>query len=157
MQRRRYLMGDTESMRKVLLVVAAIAFTSSCGDSLREILAPTQPSVTAPANIAGTWTGDVTSQIFAGSPVPIAATLTQTGADVTGTLSCPAGCLTRGVIAGTFRGTMNGTALTAQVTFPENASCPMFNGTLSGSTLTGTYRCTVPPLADQGTWRMTRQ
>ena len=142
---------------KTRCVVVALIFTSSCSDGAREVLAPTQPSVTAPASIAGTWTGDVTSQIFAGNPVAIAATLAQNGADVTGTLSCPAGCLTRGVIVGAFRGTMNGTALTAQVTFPDNASCPTFNGTLSGSTLTGTYRCIVPPLADQGTWRMTRQ
>ena len=150
-------MRDTESMTTLVLMVVAAVLASSCGDSVRDLLMPTQPSTTAPASIAGSWTGEVTSQIFAGNPVAIAATLTQNGADVTGTLSCPAGCLGHGMITGAFRGTMNGTSLTAQVTFPDNASCPIFNGTLSGMMLSGTYRCTAAPFADQGTWRMTRQ
>lgn len=136
------------------LLTAALALVTACG------LDSTNWSETAPsgsANISGTWRGTATSPVFAGN-VNTAATLTQTGASVSGTYAClpgtSGGCLHA---SGTITGTMRGNSLTAQLAFPDGHSCGAFNGMLSGNTLSGSYACTDPRGNDQGSWTMTRQ
>jgi hypothetical protein len=94
--------------------------------------------------------------VFGGN-VNISATLSQSGADVTGTYACSPGSIQCIQASGTIRGTMSGNSLTAQLIYPDNSSCGAFNGTLSSSTLSGSYACTTRLGEDRGTWSMSRQ
>lgn len=151
-------------MRRWLLVVAMGLIVGACGgnESPTSPAAPSAPSApsvpSAPAapNISGTWRGTARSSIFAGASVNIAATLTQTGASISGTYACsPAADCDHS--SGTITGAISGNSLTAQVAFPDGHSCGAFNGALSGNTLSGNYSCTDPRGNDQGSWTMTKQ
>lgn len=134
---------------KTLLPILAIVVGACGGDK-----SPTAPS--GSANISGTWRGTATSSVVAGN-VNTTATLTQTGASVSGTYACSPGTLGCLHASGSVTGTMSGNSLTAQLAFPDGHSCGGFNGTLSGNTLSGNYSCTDPVGNDQGSWTMTKQ
>lgn len=135
-------------MKRCVLILAM--GLSACGGDT----SPTAPS--GSSNISGTWRGTVTSSVVAGN-VNASATLTQTGASVSGTYACSPGTLACLHASGTITGTMSGNSLTAQVAFPDGHSCGAFNGTLAGNTLSGNYSCTDPVGNDQGSWTMTKQ
>lgn len=136
-------------MRAFYCVVLACVLVAGCGGNG----SPTSPSVAS--SVSGTWRGTATSSVFSGN-VNISATLTQNGADVTGTYACSPGSIQCIQASGTIRGTMSGNSLTAQLIYPDNSSCGAFNGTLSGSTLSGSYACTTRLGEDRGSWQMSR-
>ena len=135
-------------MKKVTTVIVLL-LVAGCGGNE----SPTSPS--SVANISGTWRGTAISSIVGGT-VNIAATLNQNGTNVTGTYACSPGSIQCIQASGTIRGTMSGNSLTAQLIYPDNSSCGAFNGTLSGSTLSGSYACTTRLGEDRGTWQMSR-
>lgn len=140
----------------LLLLCVALFAVDACGKGN----SPTAPVTVAPvlANVAGTWSGTAKpNEAPAGFAMMIATTLAQTSANVTGTFTCasffcigPSGTLTATVSTDTF---------TAQIAFPNGATCGTFKGTVSngGNKMEGTYVCAGAEVSDQGTWQMTKQ
>lgn len=129
-------------VRLATIGLLALVAAGACGGGNSSSTAPSST-----ATVTGSWRGTATLSLAAGAVINISATLTQNGGDVTGTYSCSGQCL---YSSGTIRGFMSGTILTAQIIFPDNSSCSAFNGTLSGSSLSGSYSCATPRGTDRG-------
>jgi len=136
--------------RNGLLVLAILIVSAAAGDCGGNS-SPTHPTPQPGTDVSGTWQGSVRSSF--GPTASISLTLTQSGSSVSGTFSCPFGCIHS---SGTVSGSVNGSAVTGRVRFPDGHSCDTFNGTVSGQTMSGNYACTDPLGNDNGTWSATR-
>ena len=105
-------------------------------------------------SIAGVWTGTAISTQIPGARFSISVALTQTGANIVGSFSCrPLTGTNCAAPVASISGTLNGTALTAQVIQPGGAvACESFNGTVSSSSaMSGSFVCGI---TDAGTWTL---
>lgn len=112
------------------------------------------PANSANADIAGTWRGTATSA-SAATTSTITLVLTQTESSVSGSFACTPtqSCFHT---TATVAGIVSGQSFTGTVLYPDNHSCSAFNGTLSGTTLSGNYTC-EDSVTDTGTWSATKQ
>lgn len=106
--------------------------------------------------LSGTWTGTGTSDVLSGF-VNITTSLSQAGSSITGTYACTRGTLRCLHSSGVIRGTVKGSSMVGQVTFPDGHGCQTFNGTLAAGMLSGHYECADPLSNDSGNWSMTRR
>lgn len=113
-------------------------------------------SSTTPANLSGTWKGKATSSI-SGTFVNITLTITQTGSDISGTLTCSTGDVSCLHSTASISGTIVGSNLTTGVVWSDNHSCGTFDASVSGNTMSGQYSCSDPLGDDEGSWNVTRQ
>jgi hypothetical protein len=151
-------------MHKLLGVCLLALAVASCGkkDS------PTAPTGGQPqqggqgqqqqqqTSIAGVWTGTAISTQIPGARFSISVALTQTGSNIVGSFSCrPLTGTNCAAPVASISGTLNGTALTAQVIQPGGAvACESFNGTVSSSSaMSGSFVCGV---IDAGTWTLAK-
>lgn len=127
---------------------------AGCGGGGDSYGGGTTPPNTANANIAGTWRGTSTSTSAARSNT-ITLVLTQTESSVSGSFACTPtqSCFHT---TATVAGIVSGQSFTGTVLYPDNHSCSAFNGTLSGTTLSGNYTC-EDTVTDTGTWSATKQ
>lgn len=128
-----------------LLVLLLFFVPLACSKS------PTSPTSTS---VAGTWSGSASSTVIPGARFNLSANLNQSGTSVTGTLTCTAATASCSFSSANVSGTLNASALSAQLTAQSGGViCGSFNGTLSGSTLSGNYACTT---SDAGTWTLNK-
>ena len=129
-------------MMKHAIAIAVCGLVSACNGGAST---PTSPSPPPPANIAGDWTGTLTFTPFTGGQrliIAVTASMTQSGANVTGQLNTQFTDGTRGTLSGT----MSGTQLQATISLANNAGCEG-SASISGSVTSGTLRWTIPTVA----------
>lgn len=118
------------------------------------------PATPASVNVAGTWTGKLSSAQVNGGDSAMTVTFTQNGSSVSGTYACVSATMTCSHSGASMSGMMSGNTMAMQMTFPDNQTCTTFTGTVSGNTMTGQYNCMHSMHtqgADSGTWTMTKQ
>lgn len=110
-----------------ILALTLLGLSCSGSDSVTN---PSPAMPAASANIAGTWTGTIQSDVQACSGSPVTATLEQHGSDVKGTLAAD-----KCGIHGGFFGTLSGSSLTGRV---EMSGCTggVVLGSANASTVT---------------------
>ncbi|HEX4439821.1 MAG TPA: hypothetical protein VH854_07100 [Thermoanaerobaculia bacterium] len=109
-----------------LLIAGAVLVTSAaCTDSSNTVAGPASM---ASVNVSGTWTGTFHSGSGGCSAAPMTATLTQTGARVTGTVITP-NC---GLSSGYLKATIDGNQLTGTIGM-MGCTGGAVNGTVSAS------------------------
>lgn len=115
-------------MVKRFIALAFALGLSACGGS-----SPAAPSV---LQVAGTWSGSITSNQVSGSG-PASVTLAQSGTALSGTWSVTG---PDGPNSGALTGTVAGTSVTMTLTPSDPRTCP-YNATVNvaGNSMTGTY------------------
>jgi hypothetical protein len=141
-------------LENLLLALFVSSMLGGCGGDSGS---PTSPTSSPQAsNLTGTWQGSIRSVVVPGAFANISASLTQTGTNVSGTLSCSAGNVPCMFSTGTVTATVNGRSLSGRLAF-QGGSCQTFNGTVSGDSASGDYACAAAFSSDSGTWSMTRR
>jgi hypothetical protein len=127
--------------RCLVIALTAVACTSS-----------TSPSG---ANVAGNWSGTLTSS-YAGSGT-VGFSLSQSGSSVSGTWFTTFGNSANNN-SGSLSGNLNGSTITAVLTPSNPLGCPSnVTGTLNGSTsITGTYAAFSCSVSDGGPFTVTK-
>lgn len=129
-----------------LSLIGLIALVAACGGN----------SGSDDPTFTGTWRGQAVNGAD-GSTVQIELTLTQIGADVTGTYACSslgtAQCL---AATGEVSGTLVSDQLTASIVFPDKSSCGTLDATLTGYEMHGVYSCVTSAVTTSGTWNATK-
>jgi hypothetical protein len=111
-------------------------------------------SAAAPSSVAGTWTGSLVDALA--GPATLQFTLSESGSSLTGTWSnkFPAAA---NPVTGTLTGTFSGSTITLILAI-NNSSCQQsVAGTVSGSTMTGTYADSNCGGGDGGTFTLQLQ
>ncbi len=133
-------------MRRGFLLGVLVCFAAACGGS-----SPTEPTA---LDIAGTWTGTITSNQVSGSG-PVSATFSQSDASVSGTWSIIG---PDGPDSGTLSGTLSGSSVTLRLVSKVPTGCPYtMNATVSGNRMTGIYSATFCSVAVSGGVDLTKQ
>ena len=127
------------------------AATSAATPSPVPSASPSAPASSAPT-LAGTWNGtwqDVTPDQVSGTFV---LTWTQNGSDLTGSIVVKGTpCLS----SATVTGTVSGSAISFGAVSGKNTVA--YNGTISGSTMKGSYTAPAAFGAAKGTWAAAKQ
>ncbi len=110
------------------------------------------PAPSAPAGLAGTWNGtwqDVTPDQVAGT---FALTWTQNGSTLTGSILVKGTpCLTAAAVSGTINGS------TISFGAVSGTQTVVYDGSISGTTMTGTYTAPAACVDAKGTWTATKK
>lgn len=129
-------------------ILACCLFATACGSS------PAAPSAPAVMQVAGTWSGSITSNQVAGSG-PARITITQNGTAINGTWNAVG---PGGPGAGNMAGTVSGQGLAMTLESSVPGDCPYtVNATVSGASMTGTYATFSCTVAASGGINLTRQ
>jgi hypothetical protein len=128
-----------------ILSVIATAILIGCGGS------STSPTST----VAGNWSGTISSNVVGNGTLTM--TLLQSGTALSGTWSTTYANSSNNN-SGSLAGSVNGAQLGATLTPSVPSTCP-YNaaGTLSGTTISGTYAAFNCTVAASGTFTITKQ
>jgi hypothetical protein len=132
-------------MKRITLVVALVALVSCGGGS---------PSAPSAVQVAGTWSGSITSNQVAGSG-PARITIAQSGSSLTGTWQVTG---PNGPDSGNMTGSMNGSSASMSLTPSVPGTCPYsVTATFAGSSMTGTYATQNCTASGSGGVALTKQ
>lgn len=128
------------------VVIAALLALASCGGG-----SPSAPSV---MQIAGTWSGTITSNQVAGSG-PARITITQSGSSLSGTWNATG---PGGPDSGNMTGTVNGSGASMNLASSVPSNCPYsVTVAVAGTSMTGTYAAASCTVAASGAINLTKQ
>lgn len=140
-------------MLQLIMLMVYIMLFSGCGDGVDGDNFNVIPSIPQ-ANIAGTWKGTAISTP-AGPIVNISLSISQDGANITGSYVCGGDCRLHS--NGTLTGTVKGIRLTGSLIFQDSHSCETFSANILGNAMEGEYSCTDPAGDDSGLWSVKLQ
>lgn len=122
---------------------------STSGASTSQTTAST--ATPAAGQLEGTWTGTYTSKKFSSTSGGFTVVFTQSGTELSGTITLEAGCVTSGTLSGTVTGdTIDFGAVKGQ------GRTVSFTGSVDGDQMKGTYDSDASCGNDNGTWTASR-
>jgi hypothetical protein len=138
---------------------AAATPTKAAATPTTEPTTPALPTPTATVSnsasagsgqIAGSWTGTYQSTKFPNTSGTFEVTFSQSGNDISGTITTSSACASEGTIDGTLTGN------TISFGVVKSSTLITFDGTINGDSMSGDYSSGPDCGNDTGTWQATR-